>query len=89
MEIRENETPVVPSRVAETQSVLGGCLAAGGRYVEAEPLLVESLPIIGERWGEQQKHTLRALDRIISLYEAWGKPGDATIYRDMRTSNAP
>ena len=89
LEIRENETPVVPSRVAETQSVLGGCLAAGGRYVEAEPLLVESLPIIRERWGEQQKQTVRALDRIISLYEAWGKPDDATTYRQMRAANAP
>ncbi|MEE8153400.1 MAG: tetratricopeptide repeat protein [Phycisphaerales bacterium] len=82
--IRENETPVVESRVAETQSVLGGCLVRLGRYEQAKPLLVESLPIIRERWGEQQKHTLAALDRIISLYEAWGKPQEAEEYRAIR-----
>ncbi len=89
LEMRENETPAVASRVAETRSVLGGYLTAAGRYVEAEPLLVESLPIIRKRWGEQQKHTLKALDRIINLYEAWGKPDDATTYRNMRTANSP
>ena len=85
--IRENETPVVGSRVAETQSVLGGCLVRLGRYELAEPLLVESLPIIRERWGEQQTHTLKALDRIISLYEAWDKPQKAAEYRAIRAQD--
>ena len=87
LDIRENESPPVPSRIAETQSVLGGCLAALGRYEEAEPLLVESLSFIRERWGEQQKHTLRALDRIISLYEAWDKPQKAAEYRAIRAQS--
>ena len=87
LEMRENETSKVQSRVAETQSVLGGCLAAEGCYEEAEPLLVESLPIVRERWGEQQKHTLAALDRIISLYEAWGKPQEAEEYRAIRAQD--
>ncbi len=87
LEMRENETSKVRSRVAETQSVLGGCLAAEGCYEEAEPLLVESLPIVRERWGEQQKHTLAALDRIISLYEAWGKPQKAAEYRAIRAQS--
>ena len=85
--MRENETPAVASRVAETQSVLGGCLAAEGRYEEAEPLLVESLPIIHDRWGKQQKHTLKALDRIVSLYEAWDKPQKAAQFRAIRAQN--
>ena len=82
--LRENETPSVPSRVAETQSVLGGCLVAEGRHEEAEPLLVDSFPIIRERWGEQQKHALTALDRIVSLYEAWNKPQKAAAFRAIR-----
>ena len=87
LEMRESETSRVPSRVAETQSVLGGCLFRLGRHEEAEPLLVESLPFIRERWGEQQQHTLRALDRIISLYEAWDKPPKAAQFRAIRAQS--
>ncbi len=85
--IREHESPPVPSRIAETQSALGECLVGLGRYEQAEPLLVESLPIIRERWGEQQQHTLRALDRTISLYEAWDKPQKAAQYRALRAQS--
>ncbi|MCH8316449.1 MAG: tetratricopeptide repeat protein [Planctomycetes bacterium] len=85
--IRENESPPVPSRIAETQSALGGCLVGLGRYEQAEPLLVESLPIIRKRWGEHQKHTLAALDRIISLYEAWDKPQKAAQFRAIRAQS--
>ena len=85
--IREHESPPVPSRIAETQSALGECLVGLGRYEQAEPRLVESLPIIRERWGEQQQHTLRALDRTISLYEAWDKPQKAAQYRALRAQS--
>ena len=60
---------------------LGGCLTVGQRYREAEPLLVESYPIIKAKTGERSRETRKALKRVLALYEAWGKPEKAARYR--------
>ena len=67
--------------IASAESVLGHCLAAMGRYEEAEPLLVESFRRIRAALGNQDERTLRALRHIIALYEAWDKSGEAAEYR--------
>jgi hypothetical protein len=64
-------------------SLLGGCLTAARRYGEAEPLLLESYPIIKASFGDAHPRTGVALKRIIDLYEGWGKRDKATQYRTM------
>jgi serine/threonine protein kinase/tetratricopeptide (TPR) repeat protein len=61
-------------RTADAESVLGGCLAAQGRFEEAERLLLESYPRLKEDKGDGAKHAAEAKQRINDLYKAWGKP---------------
>lgn len=66
---------------AEKQSLLGECLTRLGQYSQAESLLVGSLPTIEKCRGEKYAERQKAIDRIIALYEAWGRPDKAAAYR--------
>jgi eukaryotic-like serine/threonine-protein kinase len=68
-------------RVPDTESVLGSCLAAQGRFEEAEPLLTGSYPLLAKDSGDGAKQAPEALKRIVDLYAAWGKPERAAAYR--------
>jgi eukaryotic-like serine/threonine-protein kinase len=69
-----------------TRSVLGGALLGQKKYTEAEPLLVTGYegmkkqtdrippPVRGQRLTE-------ALERLVALYEGWGKPDQAAQWR--------
>jgi serine/threonine-protein kinase len=61
-------------RVADAESVLGGCLTAQGRFQEAEPLLRTSYEVLKKEKGDGAKHAAEARQRISALYKAWGKP---------------
>jgi len=68
-------------QIARVESVLGGCLVALQRFEEAELLLLESYRTLKAKRGDKDKHTQQALNRMIKLYEAWGKPDKAGEYR--------
>jgi len=82
--VREKEMPVGAWQVAVTRSALGEALASQKRYAEAEPLLVagyEGLkvaPDIPLRWQHLRSE---GLERLVRLYEAWGKPDEAAKWR--------
>jgi len=69
----------------ETRSLLGEALAAQGRYAEAEPLLLEGFDGIKRRRDPQDvlpaARIVAARDRLVRLYEAWGKPAEAERFR--------
>lgn len=70
--------------IAEAQSELGACLLAQGRYAAAEPLLAGSFPTLRAKLGAHDPITVtRALDRLVQLYQRWGKPAQAARYRAM------
>jgi serine/threonine protein kinase/tetratricopeptide (TPR) repeat protein len=69
-----------------TKSALGGCLVHQGRHAEAEPLLVDGYE--GLKQCELQipapvrnARIIEALERLVRLYDAWGKPADAEKWR--------
>lgn len=62
---------------ANIRSCLGGCLAGLERFKEAEPLLIQSYGQLKARLGNRHPRTQEALDRIVSAYNAWGKPKQA------------
>ena len=66
---------------ANTESLLGGCLTKQGRYDEAEPFLLNSYPTIASAPGVPPARVRQALERIVALYEAWGKPEKASEWR--------
>ena len=52
-----------------------------GYYEVAEPHLKRALQIYAEQAGEEDPSTLRSLDNLIELYEAWGQPQQAEQWR--------
>jgi len=70
---------------ASAHGALGECLVLQTRYAEAEPLLLESHRVFQGRMGAADPRTESARDRLIKLYEAWGKPAEAARYRTADT----
>jgi tetratricopeptide (TPR) repeat protein len=65
-------------------SDLGACLLAQARYDEAEPLLIasaEGLPDVATTVPTWARKPAVALDRLVRLYDAWGKPAEALKWR--------
>ncbi|PYX12871.1 MAG: tetratricopeptide repeat protein, partial [Acidobacteria bacterium] len=61
---------------------LGECLTIEKRYNEAEPLLLESYESLKSSQGANNPRTQLALQRLITLYENWGKLDRARAYRE-------
>jgi tetratricopeptide (TPR) repeat protein/tRNA A-37 threonylcarbamoyl transferase component Bud32 len=68
-----------------TMSQLGGSLLGQGRYAEAEPLVIqgyEGMKARESRIEVPERFRLReAAERVIRLYEDWGKPEQAAAWK--------
>jgi tetratricopeptide (TPR) repeat protein len=74
-------------RVADAESVLGGCMAGLGRFAEAEPLLLGSYAVLArEQEGGGARAARTALNRVVGLYTAWGRPDRAAVYRNLSST---
>ncbi len=63
-------------------SRLGECLAGQKRFEEAEPHLLDSYTKMNPPNAPYPRQKKReALQRVVSLYEAWGKPEEAEKWR--------
>ena len=69
-------------RSAWNKSTLGEVVALQGRYAEAEPILLEGFRILDEDPETRQRTLEDARDRIVRLYEAWGRRADANTWRE-------
>ncbi len=67
-------------RIRFAENTLGACLTGLGRYQEAEPLLLDSYPILKDRTSARSPETRAALRRLVTLYRAWGRPEKAEEY---------
>jgi serine/threonine protein kinase len=67
--------------VALANSALGECLTTQKRFVEAEPLLIESYHVLKAGQGEQNPRTNEARLRLVGLYQAWNKPETAARFQ--------
>ncbi len=78
--IREKALPADHWLLANVRSILGEALTAQRKFDEAESMLLEAYEKIDppEPWGRRKK---AALERIIGLYEAWGKTKQADTWR--------
>jgi eukaryotic-like serine/threonine-protein kinase len=75
--------------IAVAESGLGGCLTLSRRYMEAEALVLGSYPVIEAKMGVRSPETRKARERIVALYDAWGKPDKAAEYRSQLTKEKP
>jgi tetratricopeptide (TPR) repeat protein len=67
---------------ADAASRLGGCLTALGQFTEAEALLLSGYQTLQSTPGTPPPRKLQAAERIVKLYEDWGKADKAAEWRD-------
>jgi tetratricopeptide (TPR) repeat protein len=77
LEVRRAASRPVPY----TSSLLGGCLVGQSQFEEAESLLIPGWPPLSRSRFLTPDARDRVLERIIALYEAWGKPDQAAAWR--------
>src|SRR5262249_42490967 len=69
----------------DTRSLLGEALLGQKKYAEAEPLLLEGNEGMKKREAqippESRPRLTRALERLVRLYESWGKKDKAARWR--------
>jgi tetratricopeptide (TPR) repeat protein len=68
------------------QCLLGAALTMQGHYDESEPLLVEGLSIVRTIRGDGDSFSGEVFQYAIDLYDAWGKPDQATQFRSLLQS---
>jgi eukaryotic-like serine/threonine-protein kinase len=81
LRIRQRLYPPEDWRVAVPKSVLGAALTALGRYDEAEALLLDAQRVLKDIPGLQEQEARATRSRLVTLYEAWGRPEKAAPYR--------
>ncbi len=69
--------------VAELQGEHGECLLRLRRYAQAEIPLLASYEVLKTVRGQQHAYTIEAVERLIRLYDGWGKPEEAARWRAM------
>jgi tetratricopeptide (TPR) repeat protein len=81
LQSRRDRLPAGSQLTANIESLLGGCLAAQGRYDEAEPLLLHAHADLRAARDTPPSRLRRARERLVRLYEAWGKSDKAAAWR--------
>ena len=85
---RPDEAPT-----AGAASLLGGALLGQQRYAEAEPMLREGYEGMKSREAQipaaHKGRLTEALERLVQLYDAWGKPDEATKWRRELEARRP
>ena len=91
---REDRGPIPARRETtfHTKSLLGGSLLGQKNYSDAEPLLLAGYEGMKEREAKippQGKIRLtEALERLVQLYDAWGKTDEAAEWRKKLAASA-
>ena len=78
---RQKSLPEGHWLIADTVSQLGGAVAGGGKFAEAEPLLLDGYAGMADNRRVLPDRKRQAIERIIRLYEAWDKPDQASEWR--------
>ncbi|QEH35100.1 hypothetical protein OJF2_36450 [Aquisphaera giovannonii] len=77
----------------DAESALGQALLDQRKFVEAEPVLAESYEGLSRNSGAipaaDRPAVSRARDRLVKLYEAWGKPEQAAKWKADAPKSAP
>jgi serine/threonine protein kinase len=79
--IRTENVPETHFLRATANGALGEFLTAEARFPEAESFLLASYESLKKSQAENSPRTRLALERLVNLYDAWGKTDDAARYR--------
>ena len=90
--IREKTQPDVWTTF-NTRSTLGGSLLGQGKYALAEPLIIAGYEGLKARAGTvptgAEMRLAEAAERVVQLYDAWGKKDNAAQWRARLETRAP
>ncbi len=89
LELRKKTLPEGHWAVASSESILGAHLVLAKRFTEAEALLVASERKLVDARGEDAAVVSDARGRLAALYNAWGKPTEATRWQTLVRSRSP
>jgi tetratricopeptide (TPR) repeat protein len=67
--------------IGNTMSMLGECLTAQRRYEDAESLVLDGYRTLRDHPQTPASRLRRGLERVSSLYEAWGRPEEAARWQ--------
>jgi len=81
LELRRQSLPPGHWLISSSESMLGACLTAEGRYAEAEALLLRAHAGLESSRGHDHERTIEARRRLVALYEVWGRPDRAAAWR--------
>jgi serine/threonine protein kinase/Flp pilus assembly protein TadD len=81
LDVRRRELPPTMWELPKTATLLGAALAGLCRLEEAELLLLGNVDLVGRKKGSAHRRTAEALERIVFLYERWGRPDQAEPWR--------
>ncbi len=73
--------PADDRSIPQYQIAYGACLTKLERYEEAQEHLLAGYEGLKKAQGKEHKQTRKALQRLVELYEAWGKPEQAAEWR--------
>ncbi|MCH9651541.1 MAG: serine/threonine-protein kinase [Deltaproteobacteria bacterium] len=76
-----NEMGSVAGPVLHARGLLAESLVHQDRFPEAETLLLESYDEMSQSFGQDDTNLAKSRERLVGLYEAWGKPQKARRYR--------
>ncbi|HKH49004.1 MAG TPA: tetratricopeptide repeat protein [Thermoanaerobaculia bacterium] len=88
LEVQQQSYAAGDWRLGTTQSLLGAASTRLSRFAEAEPYLLRAfdlLPVPPGSEGPKARESRANRERLIALYEAWGRPEKAAIYRSPLT----
>ena len=67
--------------IGSAESVLGDALTDQGRYQEAQELLLAGQEAMAGDSGASDTRKHESIERLVKLYEAWGRPDQAASWR--------
>ena len=68
--------------ICEAEVLRAACLTAAERYQDAEALLMPCIETLESSSGPTRNHLRRAVETVVSLYDAWDRPDDAARWRE-------
>lgn len=81
LDVARKTLPAGHMTIGDASVGLAWCLVEADRFDEAEPLLVEGYRILLDKRGESHAYTRTTRERLLTMYERWGKPEQAAQYR--------
>jgi thioredoxin-like negative regulator of GroEL len=89
LETAKRALPADDRRIPLHRSAYGVCLTKLERYEEAQEHLLAGYEGLKAARGEEHKQTRKTLQRLVELYDVWGKPEQAAQWRAKLPATPP